>query len=169
VDSRKPGLGRLHCILIRRRLEASDSLGMLGLRNSDGDHSMNTGLSLEERLQIIHEVLLVVEENAKVRGAASPKMDLFWILRAIHQDGAPYRCTTRQILVAALRKSPVWMKVKPFLQYAERICARKGCHCDASQHQDNTGKCGGYHYVGQWSNGNRIECQCPGFIQKDFK
>ena len=130
---------------------------------------MSTKLSVSERQQIIYEILLVAMGSNRVMGANSPKVDLFWILKAVLTDGKPYKCTTKQTMISALRKSPVWSKVRPFLEYGDSKCDRKGCQCGAWQHESGTGKCNGHHYVDGYTSASKVPCQCLGFIPKDFK
>lgn len=145
-------------------------MDMLGPGNGNGDHSMSTGLSLEARLQIMHEIMLVVERNDKIHGADSPKVDLFWVLRAIHMDGEPFGCSTKQLLINTLRKSPVWPKVKPFLRYNDTTCGRPKCQHWSYEHKKDTGKCNGKIYTsGQKYVGPTVPCPCQEFVQKDFK
>lgn len=130
---------------------------------------MSTKLSVLERQQIIYEILLVAMGSSRVINANSPKVDLFWVLKTVLTGGAPFRCTTKQTMISVLRKSPVWSKVKPFLEYSDSTCDRKGCQCGEWIHESGTGKCNGHHYVNGYSLANKVPCQCLEFIPKDFK
>jgi len=170
MGSRESRCSRLHRLRVQRRLEARYPVGVLEPWYSDGDNPMSTGLTIEARLQIMHEVMLVVEQSDKVHSTDSPKADLFWVLRAVHTDGEPYRCSTKQLLIGTLRKSPVWTKILPFLEYNDTSCGRPKCQHGDYEHTKRTGKCTGKVYTsGQKYHGPTVPCTCQGFIQKDFK
>lgn len=137
---------------------------MLVYKRRIGEHSMSTGLSTEERLQIIHEVYLVIAHSSRVVCANSPKVDAFWLVRAILEDTV-IPCTTKQALYSVLRKSPVWGKIRPFLKYNNTNCGRKGCQCYEFEHSGQNKSCTGHH----WKGNVKTLCKCPGYIKKDFK
>ena len=143
-------------------------MGLLGSRNYDGN---NMNLSNTEKAALIYEVMLVAAFCKATDGADNPKIDLFRVLDAIMKDKT-YSCTTRQTMIMTLRKSPVWEKVRPFLEYGDYTCARKGCQCSRYSHKDETGKCESVHYKNDpnhYGHYTKTPCTCTGFIPKDFK
>lgn len=129
-----------------------------------------TKLSIEERLQIIREIYLVIGHNDTVLDTNTPKIDNFYLTRAILEDKV-YLCNNKQRLVGILKKSPVWAKVLPFIENNDNSCARKGCSCGKYSHTGPKEACVSSKYkrdkiTRKWIG---TKCSCPGFVKKKFE
>lgn len=127
---------------------------------------MSTGMTIEERLQIVREVFMVIGHHKDIVSAESPKADSFYLVRAIVEDGT-YSCTAKQRLIGILKKSPAWVRVRPFVKNDDTSCGRKGCQC--SKYLHGNGPCIGSHHKLVSGKYTTIKCTCMGFIQKDFR
>lgn len=128
---------------------------------------MSTGIPLDSRLDLVHELFLAVgQPGSRAMNHDTSIRDLLYLTRSILFDREPYGITMRQILCQEMKKTPIWSRVLPFLRHGEMTCARKGCNCLPICHPNN-GACSGLHT--DWSQpgpGVKTPCQCPGFIQR---
>ena len=128
-----------------------------------------TNLSIEERLQIIREIYLVVGHNLKITKANGPRIDFFHLTGAILENNV-YECHTTQRLIGALKKSPVWKKILPFIHNQDDSCGHKGCRCREQLHSGKNKACTGSHYKLNRTTYKytRVQCECPHYIRKEF-
>lgn len=128
---------------------------------------MPTGIPIEDRLQLIREIFMVVGHQEFILEAAGPKIDSFHLTQAILED-TTFGCTTRQRLIGALKKSPLWERVKPFLTNDDRSCGVKGCQHRSYYHANKVGPCSKSIQVYNSHNVTTHVCECQGFKQKSF-
>lgn len=127
---------------------------------------MSSGLSIDRRLQIIHEIYLVIIENDEVKSADTPKVDSYWLIRAIIQDRT-YGINTRTLLYRVLKKSPVWQSVQPFLCNVDTSCKNKQCEHSPEKHID--GACTGRRYTGYnavTKESVYVSCDCKSYVSR---
>lgn len=138
---------------------------------------MPTGWPIEARLDLVREIYMAVGHNKKIERADSPKIDMFYLVKAILEDGPQFSCTARQTLIGTLRKTAVWPKVRPFLVNGDKSCGRKGCGHSTYYHDIGTDKsCS--KVTTRYSNTvwpvkpiviSQTPCNCTGFVAKEFK
>lgn len=141
-----------------------------------------TNLPLEERLGIVHELILATIHNNDVLLTDNACRDAFYLIGAIIED-TKHPSTNHTKLIVALKRTPVWQRVLPFLDNEDSKCARKGCGCGSWCHTKGK-KCTGEKLVklaaGEkppkgWRQQRWAEeyyyrpCECPGFVQREFK
>lgn len=91
-------------------------------------------LGKNERWELIQEVFLVLSQNKKVIEVDTPKKDFFLLSLAILSDDG-YRCNVTELMVQALKKSPVWNKILPFLVRSDSHCRTPKCDHGAYDHK----------------------------------
>jgi hypothetical protein len=126
-------------------------------------------LTIEERLQIVREVYLVIGNNKTVLTTNTPKIDSFFLTKAILEDKV-YSCNNKHRLIGVLKKSPVWPKILPFIKNNDFHCARKGCSCPSYEHTGCENEC--LNTKRKWNAAtkkyDRIPCKCPKFVRRTF-
>lgn len=124
---------------------------------------MASNWPLEARLHFINELYLVIGQSTRVDNHITIQADCFWLIKAIVND-TTHRINNKCGLVQVLKKSPVWEKVKVFMENSDMRCKRKGCNGHLSDHNGPNGVCLSSHYV-RYSL-PRMKCTCPGFVPK---